>query len=288
LTHYSDTDTHVYYDSLLDKYVLYTRLSWYGRRWVGRAESDDFRHWGPVEPILWPRLDEELYLDIYTNSRTEYPGHPEYHLLFPMFYNRYTEDSHVKLFSSEFGVCWHRLPGGPVIEPGEPDAWDGEFISAGRDLVPFGADRIALPYAGINLPHKYPRWKTFANKGGWAWAWWPEGRITGVVADEEGEFFTFPIMPQGRRLQLNLKARRGGEVRVGIWQFPGPWDKCPGFAHLKELPGYSAADCDPMYGDSHALAVHWKGKADIAAQEGEPVVVQFKLRSAELFSFEWL
>ena len=94
-------------------------------------------------------------------------------------------------------------------------------------------------------------------------------------------------MPQGRRLQLNLKARRGGEVRVGIWQFPGMWNKCPGFAYLKEVAGYAAGDCDPMYGDAHALPVHWKGKPEIIAQEGEPVVVQFKLRSAELFGFEW-
>ena len=35
------------------------------------------------------------------------------------------------------------------------------------------------------------------------------------------------------------------------------------------------------------LTCHPAGKPEISAREGEPVVVQFKLRSAELFGFEW-
>jgi len=44
----------------LGKYVLYTRLYWMSRRIVARAEADDFGHWDPVEPILWPRPDDPL------------------------------------------------------------------------------------------------------------------------------------------------------------------------------------------------------------------------------------
>src|SRR5688572_16475013 len=51
---YSDTDTSVYYDTWLKQYVMYTRLQYQNRRWVGRCVSDDFRQWGSIDPIIAP------------------------------------------------------------------------------------------------------------------------------------------------------------------------------------------------------------------------------------------
>jgi hypothetical protein len=41
--HASDTDTSLVWDAGLEQYVLYTRMFLQGRRWVGRAEAEDFR-----------------------------------------------------------------------------------------------------------------------------------------------------------------------------------------------------------------------------------------------------
>ena len=242
MVHKSDTDTSVYYDSWLDRYVMYTRLHWQERRWIGRAEAEDFRHWSPVEPLIWPSLDGPLSDDIYTNGRTEYPGQPGCHLMFPMVYHRYTQTSEVRLFSSADGICWNQVPGSPILSPGAPGDWDSEFIHAGKDLVPLGNEKVGVPYAGTSFPHKYPRWESVLRAGRRAWAWWPKGRICAVVADEEGEFFTFPMRPAGRQLRLNVRTRRAGEVRVG----------------LVNVPGRSAADCDPVFGDGLTVPVHWR------------------------------
>ena len=43
MLHPSDTDTTVLWDPALGKYVMFTRMFREDRRWIGRAEADDFR-----------------------------------------------------------------------------------------------------------------------------------------------------------------------------------------------------------------------------------------------------
>lgn len=270
--HKSDTDATVYYDTWLERYVMYTRLYWQERRWVGRVEAEDFRTWGPVEPMLWPTLECALSDDIYTNGRTEYPGVPGTHLIFPMIYHRYDQTSEVQMFSSADGICWSRVPGGPVLSPGAPGEWDSEFISAGKDLVPLGQDRVGIPYRGTAFPHKYPRWPAVLDAMRSGWAWWPRGRLCAVAAEEQGEFHTFPLVPAGRELRLNVRTRRAGSVRVG----------------LVGAAGCSAEECDPICGDDFAAPVHWNGQSVPRTNESEAVSLHFKLHAAELFGFEWV
>jgi hypothetical protein len=270
MIHFGDTDNTVYFDEWLGKYVLYTRLYWMNRRMVARAESDDFRHWTPVEPIIWPRLEDPFSWDVYTNGRSCYPGLPEHHLMFPVFYRRLTQTVETHLHSSIDGIHWDRVPAGPVIESGDPGSWDSGFLAPGKDLVPLGKDRMAIPYAGWDYPHKYPRWPgVIASRTGWAV--WPRGRLCALAADEEGSFNTFGVEVTGGQLKLNVKVRRAGEIRVG----------------LEGVDGRSVAECDPITGDHIEHTVTWKGDARAGAEPGRSVVLRFRMRSAELFGFEW-
>ncbi|MBI3921650.1 MAG: hypothetical protein HY318_09555 [Armatimonadetes bacterium] len=271
MVHISDTDTTVDYDEGLGKFVMLTRLYIQERRWIGRAEADDFHHWGPVERFLWPTLEDPPSTDIYTNGRTDYPGLPQYHLMFPMFYHRFDQRSDVRLFSSEDGLCWNRVPGGPVLIPGEAGEWDSEYLYTIKDLVPLGSDRVGVMCQGTRFPHKYPRWQGVLDAGRTAWAWWPKERLCAVMAEEEGEFFTFPMVPAGRELRLNVRTRRAGMVQVGV----------------VGAPDRAADQCDPIVGDGFALPVHWRGQPSIGAPEGQAVTLHLKLRAAELFAIEW-
>jgi hypothetical protein len=271
LLNWGDTDNTVYFDEWLGKYVLYTRLYWTRRRYVARAESEDFRHWSPVEPIIWPRLDDPPSWDVYTNARTCYPGLPEYHLMFPFFYRRLTQTSEVHLHTSLDGVHWDRVPGGPIIEPGDPGSWNGEFIVAGKQLVPLGEDKIAIPLSASTHPHKYPRWPGVIG-GGTGWATWPAGRLCALRADDEGRFDTFPVKVTGHTLRVNVKVLRAGEVRI----------------ELSGKEGRSVADCDPITGDHAAHTVTWKGDSRLRVEPGDTVSLRFRLRAADLFGFEWV
>ena len=272
MMHASDTDTTIYWDSALQKYVLYTRMFREERRWIGRAEADTLSELQWIEPVIWPRLDDPPDFDFYLNARSEYPGLSEYHLMFPTVWHRFTERSEIRLYSSADGIAWNQVPGGPVIEPGEPGEWDSEFICAGKDLAPFGNGRIAVPYIGTEYPHKYPRWQAVWDAWKVGWAWWPEDRLCAVTADGEGEFFTIPSIPGGRTLRLNFRTPRGGEIRVG----------------LAGVAGRSVDDCDPLHGDKMSQIVSWKGETDIGVREGDPVALHIKLRCAELFALNWV
>jgi len=282
MVHHSDTDTTVYYDQWLSRYVMYTRLLRYGRRWIGRAEAEDFTHWGPVEPLVWPSLEDPIDYDVYLNGRCEYPWLPHAHLMFPMFYHRRTEQSDVRLFTSDDGICWSQMPGGPLVGPGLNGAQSNiEYLHAGKPLFPLGADRVGLTIRGSTNPHKYPRWKGRPEGGGRWMASWEDGRLCGLVADQDGAFWTFAVTPAGRTLRLNARIARSGMIRVGLQTMSRE-------ARCVAVPGRTAADCDPVRGDDLALTVRWRGEEGIAAPEGVPLALRFELRRAELFGFEWV
>ncbi|MFH1008444.1 MAG: hypothetical protein V1800_13240 [Candidatus Latescibacterota bacterium] len=269
--HPSDTDTTVLWDDAIGKYVMYTRMFREERRWIGRAEADSLTHWGSVEPIIWPRLDDPPDRDFYLNGYSRYPGLPEVQLMFPMVWHRFTERSEVRLYSSADGIAWNQIPGGPVIEPGEPGTWDSEFIGSGKDLLPFGKGRIAIPYSGTSYPHKHPRWPAVWDAWKMAWAWWPADRLCALKADFEGVFSTMPMVPGGRVLRLNCRTPMAGEIRVGI----------------HGIAGRATDDCDPIVGDHADAVVTWHGKTDPGVAEDQPITLTFKLRAAELFALEW-
>lgn len=268
MLHPSDTDTTVGWDPDIEQYVIYTRMMRSDRRWIGRAATSDLFDWPPIEPVLWPSLNERPDLDLYLNGYSRYPGAPDYHLMFPMVYERYTERSDVRLCSSEDGIVWNRVPGGPVIEPGPAGAWDSEFLGSGKDLVPFGPGRIATPYSGTMYPHKYPRSEKVWQAWQTAWAWWPQDRLCALRADRAGSFCTLPFVPAGRQVRLNVCTMTGGVVRVGV----------------VGVDGRQVAECDPIVGDHDGVTVTWRGSPDLGDAGQSPIALQFELQSADLFA----
>ncbi|MEW6751264.1 MAG: hypothetical protein AB1505_09845 [Candidatus Latescibacterota bacterium] len=271
MVHYSDTDTTVRWDAWLERYVMYTRLYPHRRRIVGWAESEDFYHWTPVQPLLWPGLDRPLTDDIYLNAYSSYPGLPQYHLMFPMVYDRYAQRSHVELWSSPDGLHWDPLPGGPLAEPGVRGAWDSEFIGVGRDLVPLGSDRVAVPYWGTPFPHKYPRWPHVLGAGRRTWLQWERDRLVALQAAGAGTFSTDPLPVAGTGLCVNARVPRAGCLRIG----------------LAGVEGRLVEECDPITGDGYVLPVTWKGQPQVRVPPGTPVSLRVELRGAEVFALEW-
>ena len=292
LINFGDTDNTVYYDKQLQSYVMYTRKYIQERRWIGRAESKNFRDWGPIESIIWPSLDSPFSHDMYTNGRTAYPDLDTYHFMFPWIYERNTQTGGVYLYSSEDGIVWNQLPGEQVIPLGEPGKWDGGYIDATRDLVPFGNSKVAIRCRARNKPHKYPRWKNSPYTMTDFWSWWPEGRVSSLVADE-GEFFTFPCIPQGKELRLNVKVARGGDLRVGLLYPGAPLKEIPGkerdlFYNRQNVIGHTVDDCDPIFGDELSMPVHWNGDTNLGLLNERGITIQFRMRAAELFGFQWV
>jgi hypothetical protein len=91
-----------------------------------------------------------------------------------------------------------------------------------------------------------------------------------------GAFITKPLTFSGRQLEINYATSAAGEVRVELQDGEG-----------KPLPGFTLADCEPIWGDHIARIVKWKGGDDVSAHAGKPVRLHFEMSDADLFAIRF-
>ena len=95
-----------------------------------------------------------------------------------------------------------------------------------------------------------------------------------MAADAEtGWLTTRPLSFRGAYLFVNA-ACAGGELRVEVLD-----------ARDDVVPGYSAADCVPLAGDSTRHRMTWRGDVSLARLAGRPVRFRFLLRRGALYAF---
>lgn len=284
LLNMSDNPNTMYYDTVLKKYVFYTRVNWmFGRRSIGRSESDVFGDFPQPEMVVWSDLDRLPSDDLYTNAKCLYPDTVDHHFLFPTIYHRADDNCSLDMMSSPDGIHWFKYPGGSILDGGT-DTFDDGCLFTSCGLVPLGNDAVGLPYQGSTFPHKYPRWSDRNEQGRARYAVWKKGRLACVEAKGEGFFATPIIKFKGRQLKLNLKTAKTGEVKVEVigirnWVYK---------KKIEELvPGRNFDDCDPIDGDHISHTVTWKGNPDLGHAEDQAVYLRFKLRSAKLYAFDF-
>jgi hypothetical protein len=175
----------------------------------------------------------------------------------------------LRLAVSSDNKRWGWMPG-VALEPGPVGTWDGGCVFAGANLIELPDGRVAVPYAGFELPHKFPRYKPLGAIG---LAAWKEGRLGALIADQQGEFTTVELKLQGRKLFLNAQTDLAGEIRLALVKGDRPLD------------GYSLEACDPIVGDHPKAPVTWNGKAELPAGD-EGIAMQFKMRQARIFALE--
>jgi hypothetical protein len=128
---------------------------------------------------------------------------------------------------------------------------------------------MGILISGSPVPHKHPRRAPLGDLG---WAWWPEGRLVALQSHAEGRFSLWPLSVSGRTVRVNFRAAPAGYLQVEAAGAAGT------------LPGRAFEDCDYLSGDDLDGTVSWRGQTDIGHQDGEPVTLRFRLRSADLFS----
>ena len=91
-----------------------------------------------------------------------------------------------------------------------------------------------------------------------------------------GEAVTVPVAYTGDHLELNFSTSAAGEITVELQDLAG-----------NPLPGFSAADCDPLIGDRIAGVVSWRGQRSLSRYIGRPVRLKFHLVDADVFAFHF-
>jgi hypothetical protein len=281
LVHTSDTHNICHYDTVLRRYVAYVRTWYYGRRCIGRTETDDFRRFPPPEVIVFPGPDlgpTDLW---YANGKTLYPGTTEYHLLFPLLWRVAEDRFYVHIATSPDGKHWAFPPGSEILRPGRWGTWNAAGGAVGYGMVVLPGDRVGVLYGSIGVPHKYPRrqrhlYHAQVAQWGAGWAWWPKGRLVAIEAKERGEFMTVPLLFEGDEARLNFRSTQAGSVLIEAVGTNGI------------LHGRSFDDCDPLCGDSLDRPVSWRGETHLPRQDDEPVSFRFRLQGAEVFGVEFV
>ena len=103
-----------------------------------------------------------------------------------------------------------------------------------------------------------------------------DGFVSIHAAQPAGKLLTQPLSFSGNRLEINYSTSAAGEIRVEITNASG-----------EPISGFSAEDCELIYGDQITRTVRWKRSADVGRFAGKPVRLCFKLREADLYSFRF-
>ncbi|MDD4871845.1 MAG: hypothetical protein PHR77_14905 [Kiritimatiellae bacterium] len=105
-----------------------------------------------------------------------------------------------------------------------------------------------------------------------------DGFVSAQTTVSGGELVTRPLIFTGQTLSINFETGGPGELKVEI-QNP---DGTP-------MPGYTLAECFPIFGDHIDFPVSWKGKGtDVSTLAGKPVCIRFTLKDADLYAFQFL
>ena len=270
----SDTQNICYYDAATGKYVAYIRSRVFGRRTIGRSESDDFRRFSLPEVVFWPDAMQAPFDTWYYNGKNMMPGTTDYHIMFPTRWSLKDDRFEFDLAASPDGIIWGFVPGGPVRQPGGAGSWDAGLIEPGCGMAYLPDERMGMLAYGSPLPHKHPRRPPLGALG---WTWWEKDRLVALKASSDASFALHPLTFDGRSVQLNFRTRPSGFVSV---EALGPDGAV--------LPGRSFSDCDMLSGDQLAHVVSWRGKTDLGHADGSPVILRFRLRTAELFAVRFV
>ena len=91
-----------------------------------------------------------------------------------------------------------------------------------------------------------------------------------------GVVTTKPLRFTGDALRVNLSTAGAGGVRVALLDAEGT-----------PLPGFGREDCAWINADEIDHRVEWKSGSDLSRLAGQPVRVEFTMRNARLFAFEF-
>lgn len=291
-----DTHSVTFWDATRQEYVCYTRgfkdpagnevlrvppgatIAQIPLRSIRRTASSDFKNFPTPEMVTIENPagtgDEHLY----KNAATPYFRRPDVHLMFP---KRFREDrkpdpswpvsgvSDIVFMFSKDGVHWNRRHRQAFMRPGiDPLNWHDRAIEVGPGLVPTGPNEMSLYF----IEH-YRSPEVQVRRG----VLRTDGLISINAGFLPGEFRTRPLVFSGNSLQANISTSAVGRMTVEILDDAS-----------KPIPGFTAADCDEVYGDEIGRTITWRGSSDVSSLAGKAIRLRFSLEEADLYSFQFV
>jgi len=182
----------------------------------------------------------------------------------------------VQLAVSRDGVLWTRPDRQPYVGLGTPRRRASAHIYMAVRILRLG-DELYQYYGGYDWSHTdTARPYDISNTAGiFLVVQRLDGFISADAAYNGGSLTTPPITFTGKHLVLNIDCSALGTARVEILNSDG-----------LPIPGYTAADCEEIFGNHVNLAARFAG-GDLSALAGKPVRLRFIMRAAKLYAFQF-
>lgn len=264
-----------------------------GRRYRRYFEADTFARasWTPADPVAWvgaderdlPRPDLKAAPELYNLDAVAYES--VMLGLFTMFRGETSQrekPNDISVAFSRDGFHWDRASRQPFITVSETaSAWNwGNVQSAGGGCVIVGdhlyfyvSGRQGIP--GTNIPGICSTGVAVLRRDGFASLSdeWPAGTPRPVLR-HRASVTTRPLRFTGAHLFINAVA--DGEIRVEVLDRSG-----------STVPGYSAAECNAVRGDSTRHRVTWRSQGGFDSLRGRDIRLRFTLSRSHLYAF-WI
>jgi hypothetical protein len=275
-----DSLNQAFFDNETGKYVLYSRLGHQDFRAVERSTSDDLLHWSPREILDYspgpgaPNADPSLE-HFYTNAIRPYDRDPGLYLGFPKRFatehTRYPEwhggegVSDCVMIASRDGLHFPRRFREAFVRPGlDQSNWNERNIMMAPGMIRTSPTEYSLYWSEHNRHHDSRLQRGTIRVDGFAslHADFPGGMMTSV-----------PVTMEGDRLALNMSTSAAGSVTVELL------DEAE-----TPIPGFSAADCEELYGDDIERFVTWNGSPDVSRVKGETLRLRLSVVDGDVYS----
>jgi len=297
-----DTQNIAFWSEMEDQYIMFYRHFRDGFRVIRRAISDDFLNWKDDGEIMFPEgQGPTKEVQFYTNQIQPYYRNPNLYIGFPA---RYVD--HGITVSTPLLPEWDERQKSIKREQRLGTTVTDSIFITSRDGRHFTQSNDVFVKPGLRIKHNW-----FYGDNYLAWGlietdslnddsprelsiWSVESyqtdndsrlrrytlRIDGFCSlhaeSMAGEVVSKPLVFEGKELSLNASTSAAGTIRVEVCDDQG-----------KVIPGFSAEDCDLIYGDSLDRRVSWKGNTDMESLAGQPVLLRFFLKEADIYSLQW-
>ena len=268
--HAFDSQNVSFWSEAEQQYVCYFR-TWTSPerlRSVSRTTSPDFKNW--TTPVAMnPNLPGE---HLYTNQTHPYFRAPHIYIALPTRFvpgRGNAPDYDVKDVNATDILLMSTRAGSTTYDR----IFNEAFIRPGLDAARW---RNRSNYVALNVVPTGPNEMSIYHRSGDRFVLRTDGFVSVHAGPDEGELLTKPMKFGGSELHLNFSTSAAGSIRLEILNPDGT-----------RIPGYTAADCVPIYGDEIDRVVRWRGKRDLTSLAGQPVRLRFVMSECDLYSLRF-
>jgi hypothetical protein len=254
---YFDSQNYAFWSPSEQCYVCYFRRFIKGYRGIARTTSKDFVNWTQFVEMRANLPNEHLY----TPCTQPYYRAPHIYIALPTrFMVKRGAATDILLMSTRGGNRFDREFTQSFIRPGiGSQGW---------------ANRAN--YAAIGIHQTSPAEMSLFLTGGRRYTLRIDGFVSVNAPLAGGQLVTKLLKFTGDKLEINYSTSAAGQVLVEIQDADG-----------KPIPGFTLADCKPIYGDHIARTVEWKAETDVSSLAGKSIRLHFEMSDADLFSLRF-